>query len=117
MGIKAEFNPDLALRNISEYKNGNRKLEECLPESPQAGEIYDFLKKGQRFFWLDGEVPLLETKGGEQLSRPRASIIFLEVTHFKLDNEIFTKGKYKIIEVFEGDDIKFEGLYRLGVWQ
>jgi len=25
MGIKVEFNPDLALRNISEFKNGNRK--------------------------------------------------------------------------------------------
>lgn len=25
MGIVAEYNPDLALRNISEFKNGNRK--------------------------------------------------------------------------------------------
>ncbi len=32
MGIKVEFNPDLALRDISEYKEGRRKQEECLPE-------------------------------------------------------------------------------------
>jgi len=30
MGIKVEFNPDLALRNISEFKNGRRQIEECI---------------------------------------------------------------------------------------
>ncbi|PLX21308.1 hypothetical protein C0584_02955 [Candidatus Parcubacteria bacterium] len=117
MGIKAEFNPDICLRDISEFHKGKRKLEECIPENIQAGKIYDFLKKGQRFFWLDGEVPLLETRGNEQLSRPKASIVFQEATHFKIENEIFTKGKYKVIEVFSGDDIQFEGLYRKGVWK
>ncbi|MDA3840673.1 MAG: hypothetical protein PF572_06345 [Patescibacteria group bacterium] len=117
MGINAEFNPDLCLRNISEYKTGKRKLEECIPENPQSGQIYKFLKKGQRFFWLDGEVPLLETRGDEQLSRPRAGIIITEATHFKLGKELHTKGKYKIIEVFKDNNIKFDGLYRTGTWK
>ena len=48
MGIKVEFNPDLALRKISEFKNGKRKIEECIPETLEEGEVYDFLKKEQR---------------------------------------------------------------------
>ena len=47
MGIQVDFNPDLALRNILEFKSGNRKEEECVPENLKAGEIYDFLKKGK----------------------------------------------------------------------
>lgn len=94
MGIKVEFNPDLALRDISEYKAGRRKIEECIPESLEVGKVYDFLKNGQRNYWLDGEPPLLETKGNEQLSAPTASIIILEVTHFRRDNENYTRGKY-----------------------
>ncbi len=117
MGIKAEFNPDLCLRNISEYKNGKRKIEECIPENPQSGQVYKFLKKGQRFFWLDGEVPLLETRGDEQLSRPKASVEILQATHYKLGSEIHTKGKYKIIEVFKDNKVHFEGLFRTGVWK
>ena len=70
MGIKVEFNPDLALRNISEYKKGNRKIEECIPEILKVGKVYNFLKNDQRNYWLQGEIPLLETKGNEKLSRP-----------------------------------------------
>ena len=114
MGIKVEFNPDLALRNISEYKNGKRKVEECIPENLEAGRIYDFLKKDQRNYWLNGEIPLLETKGGEVLSRPKASIVILEATHFVENGEVFTKGKYKVIEVFEDDKIYFESMDRVG---
>jgi len=62
MGIQIEFNPDLALRNISEYKKGKRKREECIPEKLQKGKIYNFLKESQRNYWLEGELPLLETK-------------------------------------------------------
>jgi len=36
MGIAVEFNPDLALRNISEFKNGKCKAIKIIPE----GEIY-----------------------------------------------------------------------------
>lgn len=37
MGIQVEYNPDLALRHISEYQNGNRRIEECIPEELQVG--------------------------------------------------------------------------------
>src|SRR3989339_1178974 len=114
MGIKVEYNPDLALRNISEFKNGNRKEEECFPENIEAEKEYIFLKKDQRNYWLFGEIPLLETKGNSILSRPRASIIILEATHFLIDNEIYTKGRYKVIEVFKDDDVHFEGFDRVG---
>jgi len=113
MGIKVEFNPDLALRNISEYKKGNRKIEECIPEKLEAGKVYDFLKTDQRNYWLQGEIPLLETKGNEKLSRPIASIVIQEATHFLDDNKSYTKGKYKVIEVFKDSDIYFESYARV----
>jgi hypothetical protein len=115
MGIKVEFNPDLALRNIKEFYNGNRKIEECLPESIKEGKIYDFLKKDQRNYWLFGEIPLIETKGNEVLSRPRASIKILETTHFIKNNEIFTKGKYKVIKILQDKEIYFEGFDKIGM--
>jgi len=113
MGIQVEFNPDLALRNISEYKKGNRTIDECVPENIEKGEVYNFLKEGQRNYWLFGEIPLLETKGNQQLSRPKASIMILEATHFIKDKEVYTKGKYKVIEVFKDDKIYFEGMSRI----
>jgi hypothetical protein len=115
MGIKVEFNPDLALRDISEFKAGRRKGEECIPENLEEGKIYPFLKKDQRNYWLYGEVPLLETKGNEVLSRPKASIIILEATHFAVDGKMFTKGKYKVVEVFKDDEIHFECFDKIGV--
>lgn len=114
MGIKVEFNPDLALRDISEFKNGNREIEECIPESLENGKTYSFLKTGQRNYWLHGEIPLLKTKGKEVLSRPKASIIILEATHFIKNNISYTKGKYKVIEVFKDDKIHFESYERVG---
>lgn len=113
MGIQIEFNPDLALRNISESKSGNRKLEECIPEVLELGDTYDFLKEGQRCYWLDGEVPLLETKGGGDLSKPKASIIILEATHCKVDTKTWTKGKYKVIKIISDNEIYFNGLSKL----
>ncbi|MDP2736600.1 MAG: hypothetical protein Q8O59_02305 [bacterium] len=50
MGIQVEFNPDLALRNISEFKNGE---------------------------------------------------------------EAYTKGKYKVIDIFHDNEIHFENLDRI----
>lgn len=114
MGIKVEFNPDLALRDISEFKKGARKEEECIPENLEVGKVYPFLKKDQRNYWLFGEIPLLQTKGSEVLSRPKASIQILEATHFLENNEMFTKGKYRVIEVFKDDKIYFEGVDRVG---
>jgi len=114
MGIQVEFNPDLALRDISEYKNGNRKLEECIPEDIKISEEYNFLKKGQRNYWLFGEIPLLETKGEGNLSKPIASIIILEAKHYLKDGEIYTKGRYKVMEVYKDDKtIHFNGFAKV----
>ncbi len=115
MGIQTEYNPDLALRNIEEFKKGERKKDECIPENLAEGEIHEFLKKGQRNYWIEGEIPLLETKGNQQLSKPLASIIILEATHFLVNNEPYTKGKYKIIEVFDQNnkEIHFEGFAKV----
>jgi len=109
MGIQVEFNPDLALRNFEEFKAGRRKAEECIPENLEEGKAYDFLKKDQRLYWLHGELPLRETKGGEVLSRPKASIVIMEATHFVEDGKIYTKGKYKIIKILDDKDFYFEG--------
>jgi hypothetical protein len=114
MGIQVEFNPDLALRDINEYKNGNRELEECIPEDIEINREYNFLKKGQRNYWLFGEIPLLETKGEGNLSKPKASIIILEAVHFIKNGEIYTKGKYKVIEVYKDDkNIHFNGFAKV----
>lgn len=120
MGIQVEFNPDLALRNIVEYKSGKRKKEECIPNSLKKGKIYNFLKKGQRLYWLSdtefwgkGQIPLMETKGNEKLSRPLASVKILEATHFLNKDEVWTRGKYKVIEIFTDKKIHFEALKKI----
>ena len=115
MGIQVEFNPDLALREYSEFLKGARKKEECIPERIMPGQIYSFLKKGQRNYWMQGEIPLLITKGNQELSRPLASIVVLEATHIVLNGEIFTKGKYQIKNVFDLNDqtMHFESYKRV----
>lgn len=114
MGIQVEFNPDLALRDITHYKKGERTLEECIPEDLEVGQTYEFLKKGQRNYWLQGETPLLKTEGNQQLSRPLASIVILEATHFLKGDEAYTRGKYLVKEVFNPDDptVHFESYAR-----
>ncbi len=115
MGILVEFNPDLALRNITDYDKGLRKKEECIPPLLEKGKTYAFLKEGQRNYWLMGEIPLVETAGGGRLSRPKASVIILEATHILLKGVIWTKGKYKVIDVFDPHDVKihFDGFSRI----
>ncbi|MBW2978346.1 hypothetical protein KY331_05875 [Candidatus Woesearchaeota archaeon] len=122
MGIQVDFNPDLALRDYSEFEKGNRKEEECIPKDLKKGEIYNFLKKGQRLYWLSdddhwkkGEMPLCKTEGNQKLSRPIASIKMLEVIHFLEGGKVWTKGKYKVIDVFDPDDpkINFEACMRV----
>jgi hypothetical protein len=112
MGIQVEFNPDLALRK---FGTPNRLEEECLPEKLEDGTVHKFLKKGQRNYWLSGEIPLLETKGNQQLSRPLASITIIEATHFLMNEEIYTKGMYKIMEVYNinNPQIHFEGMNKI----
>ncbi|OHA58036.1 MAG: hypothetical protein A2607_00655 [Candidatus Vogelbacteria bacterium RIFOXYD1_FULL_42_15] len=113
MGIQVEFNPDLALRDIKEYKSGKRKLAECLPTTLKKGKINNFLKKGQRNYWLFGELPLLETKGHGNLSLPLASIKIIEYTHVLISGEVWTKGKYKIIEIIYKEEIRFNGFAKI----
>lgn len=113
MSIKIEFCPDLALRNFSKVGEENRKPEECIPESIKEEEEYDFLKKGQRAYWLEGELPLIETQGNEILSEPKASIIITEVTHFKINKEIWTKGKYKVVKIIKENEIYFNGCNKM----
>jgi len=112
MGIQVEFNPDLALRA---YKTPGRLETECLPKELESDKTYPFLKKGQRNYWLEGEIPLLETKGNQQLSRPLASITILEATHILIDKNPFTSGYYKVNEIYDinNSEIHFEGVNRL----
>ncbi|MBR9706554.1 hypothetical protein GOV14_05950 [Candidatus Pacearchaeota archaeon] len=114
MGIQVEFNPDLALRATQTL---GRLTSECLPENIEQNNVYEFLKQGQRNYWLDGEIPLLETKGNQQLSRPLASITIIESTHFLDPNshQAYTKGKYRVNEVYNINDpsIHFEGMNKV----
>ena len=73
------------------------------------------MKKGQRNYWLQGELPLLITEGNQKLSKPVASIIILEAAHFTINNESWTKGKYKVTEIFNTKDnkIHFDGFTKL----
>jgi len=118
MGIPIEFNPDLALRNISEFKSGKRKKEECIPESLEVDGIYDFFKKEQRCYWLTGAVPLIETSSvGGTFSSPIASVRILEATHFLKDGVVCTKGKYKILKLIgeaEGKKLPYDFFQRNG---
>ncbi len=114
MGIRVEFNPELALRNIAEFHNGSRQLEECIPAKLVAGKIYPFLKREQRHYWLNGQIPLVETKGGETLSRPKAVIVILETTHFVDKDVLSTKGLYRVDKVIDDDGVYFEGFDPMG---
>jgi hypothetical protein len=104
-----EFSPVLALRGSDEYEKGVRKSEECLPEKLEVGKSYPFLKHGQRTYWMNGEVPLVETNG-TQTSRPIASVQIMEVTQFNDSGNISTRGLYKVLEIFQDGEIHFEGL-------
>ena len=109
MGIRLEFNPDLALRK---FNSQNRLKEGCLPKIIEKGKVYSFLKEGQRNYWLEGEVPLLKTEGGEKLSAPLASIKILSATHSQIGGKICTMGAYKVVEVFGDDKVHFNSYAR-----
>jgi hypothetical protein len=110
MGIQVEYNPDLALRA---YDTQDRE-EECLPDLLKPKKIHRFLKKGQRNYWLQGEIPLIETNG-EELSRSLASIKIIEATHTLINGEVWTKGLYEVLEVYteEDNEIHFEGFQKV----
>lgn len=113
MGIQTEYNPDLALRHLSFFEKGERKEAECIPRKLEAGRTYPFLKKGQRNYWLLGEIPLLETDG-RQLSRPLASVRIVQATHILIRGDVWTTGEYVVVQVFDPADkiIHFEGFSR-----
>lgn len=116
MGIKVEFNPDLALRNIEDYNKGERKIEECVPENLEKGRVYEFLKADQRHYCMICQSPLVETLGKGKLSKELAAVRILEVTHFFDDTgKVWTKGKYRVEEVFDKDDhrIHFQNCTRV----
>jgi len=114
MGIQVEFDPELALRDIKEFKSGKRKKDECIPEKLEVGKIYPFLKNDQRNFYMLNEIPLIETKGNGVISRPIASIILEEVTHFNENGKVYSKGKYCVKEIFEDAQVYYEGTDRFG---
>lgn len=109
MGIKVEFNPDLALRSIEEFKAGRRALEECIPGFLEEGKKYPFLKNGQRLYNIGGKTPLLETKGEEKLSEPIAAIRIIEVIHGIEAGQVFTRGTYIVDRVFGNGWVGFDG--------
>lgn len=112
MGIQVEFNPDLALRM---FRTPGRMEEECLPRVIEPGRIYPFLKRGQRNYWFDGEVPLLITDGNQNLSSPIASVKIMNTTHFVNIDEVYTKGYYKVIEVYDpkSPKVHFNGINKI----
>ncbi len=112
MGIQVEFNPDLCLRA---YGTEGREKEECLPKKLTPPCIYNFKKEGQRCFYLEGEIPLRETRGNQQLSRPLASITIIEAKHCKLEGKVYTTGTYLVNEVYNPDspEINFEGYEKI----
>ncbi len=109
MGIKVEFNPDLALRSQAEFKAGRRKEAECIPEKLEVGKAYPFLKSDQRLYNIGGKTPLLQTEGNEQLSEPVATIRILEVTHLLENGTVFTRGTYRVDAVFDTGWVGFGG--------
>ena len=112
MGIIVEYNPDLALRDIEEFKKGARLEDECVPEKLIVGVRYPFRKKGQRLYWLLGELPLIKTDG-QKLSLPIASIIIQSVEHTLLDNDVWTTGTYEVKEVYADETPHFNGFAKI----
>jgi len=109
MSINIRFAPDLVLRNFVEFEKGQKQKEECIPSELEENNVYEFLKTGQRVYWLDGEQPLLEKSEDGNVSKPLVSVIVLEVTHFMQNEKIFTKGRYKVVKILKKDEIYFNG--------
>ena len=100
MEIKADFESALILANVREFVADKKKFDECIPENLKEGREYGFLVPGQRNYWILGKFPLHEKQEDGTVSEdPRAIINIFEVTHFIDNGQIFTKGKYKILQV------------------
>ncbi len=112
MGIVVEYCPDLALRK---FGTEGRGINECLPEKLEVGKRYGFLKLGQKHYWFFGEIPLRETKGGGVLSKTLASVKIIEAMHFLKDGDVWTKGGFEVVEVYDLNDrlVHFDGLEKI----
>ena len=57
----------------------------------------------------------METSGNRRLSRPLASIVIEEATHFLSDEKIYTRGIYRVVEVYDVSkpEIHFEGMNKI----
>jgi len=99
MGTKVEFNSVLALWNYSEYDQGNRTLEECLPDELKVNGQHDFLQSGQQIYALEQHTPILEAPYHLRASKILAYVIIHEITQFTNDGRIWTKGAYTINEL------------------
>lgn len=97
MGVRVEFNQELTLRA---FGTNSRKEEECLPEKLILGEIYPFLKEGQRAYNILGEIDVHKTEGNQNVSPPIAKVRIIEVTHFLEGGTVWTKGKYLVKEIY-----------------
>ncbi len=108
MGTVTEHSLGLALRD---YGTKDRRPEECLPQTLTPGTVNEFLKEGQRGYDVGQEMPLRRAKGEQSVSRPLASVSILESTPFEMDGKTWTKGKYKVREVYDPSDptVYFEG--------
>jgi hypothetical protein len=96
MGIKLDYNLSLTLRS---FGTEGREPSECLPAKLEAGKVYEFLKKGQRNYWMTDEIPLFEINGDRDPLRPVAFVSILETTHFSFDGEVLTRGKYRVSNI------------------
>jgi hypothetical protein len=100
MGLEIEFNTLLVLRNMSEFHEGTRKKEECIPSDLEKEVSYSFLKSGQRIYPLMKEMALLETRNGN-LSDPVAKIILTEINHMVYEEKLYTRGTYQVVNIID----------------
>jgi len=77
MGILVEFNPDLALRNISEYKTGKRQLAECIPADIKVWQNLPlFKKKARGIIGWKGNCPYWKQKDRKNFPAPKPALLF-----------------------------------------
>ncbi len=91
---------------LAPFGTKRKKESECLPEKLEARKQYSFLKNGQLCFWLKSSIPLKKIEKDGKTSKPLASVVILDETHFMGPSErIYTAGTYFIKEVYgEKDD-------------
>ncbi|MFC1842242.1 hypothetical protein ACFLYU_01135 [Candidatus Dependentiae bacterium] len=51
----------------------------------------------------------MEKHENKTVSKPLASVIILEITHFMENGKIFSKGRYKEVKVLKEGEVYFNG--------